>query len=399
MIKVIRNDADHEAALAALDELMMIDPPVGSDEADRLEVLALLVEEYETQIWPEDLPSPVDAIRFRMEQGELSQRDLVPYLGSRSRVSEVLSGKRTLTLNMIRALNEGLGIPVKVLIQHEPQPLLIEGFDWRRFPLKEMVLRRWLPADAIGSREGAAAALRNFLAPLGPRLATLYRTTRHVRSARTTDQYALLAWTTRVVMRAQAAKPTGDYEPGSVTIDFMRELARLSWADTGPRLAQEFLGRHGISLVVEPHLPRTHLDGAAILIDPRHPVVGLSLRYDRLDNFWFVLMHELAHISLHSESEVKEFFDDLDSADSNLAEAEADDLAGAALIPAIAWRESPASRLRTAGAAKHLAKQLGIHPSIVAGRMRHAFKSYRILNQLVGHGAVRKCFPEVEWAQ
>ena len=76
---------------------------------------------------------------------------------------------------------------------------------------------------------------------------------------------------------------------------------------------------------------------------------------------------------------------------------EADALAGEALIPRDAWLRSPASRLRSPEAAEHLAKQLGIHPAIVAGRMRHHWKAFRLLNSVVGHREVRKWFPEVNW--
>ena len=399
MIKIVRNKDDHEAALEAIDRLVTLDPRVGSAEADELEVLALLVEEYESQTWTETLPTPVEALQFRMEQQSLSQRDLIPYVGSRSRVSEVLSGKRTLTLGMIRALHEGLGIPAHVLIQEEASATEEQPIEWAKFPVKEMALRRWLPAEAVKSTEAGIQAVRSFFAALGePAVAgTLYRKTRHIRAGRTTDPYSLDAWTARVILLARQRELPGEYEAGCVSADLMRELARLSWSENGPTLAQEFLGRYGIALIIEPHLPRTHLDGAAILVDPKRPIVGMTLRYDRIDNFWFVLMHELAHISLHSSSDVDEFFDDLEVKDVDELEQEADALTGEVLVPNDSWQASPASRLRTPEAAEHLAKQLGVHPAIVAGRMRHSFGSYRILNQLVGHGDVRKCFPDVVW--
>ena len=133
------------------------------------------------------------------------------------------------------------------------------------------------------------------------------------------------------------------------------------------------------------------------------PVIGLSLRHDRIDNFWFCLMHELAHLSLHLEKptgdEPIRFYDDLDVDDQgDPREEEADKLAGEALIPEEEWKNSPASNLRTPQAAQHLARKLRIHPAIVAGRIRHAYKSYRRLNNLVGSGQVRRLFPEATWA-
>jgi HTH-type transcriptional regulator/antitoxin HigA len=113
--KVIKTKQEYEAALGRIEKLM--DKAQRPEEVDELELLALLVEAYEDEHHTIGLPSPVDAIRFRMEQAGLRQRDLVSFIGSRSKVSEVLSGARPLSLRMIRALHEGLGIPSDVLLQ------------------------------------------------------------------------------------------------------------------------------------------------------------------------------------------------------------------------------------------------------------------------------------------
>ena len=120
MPRIIHTDAEHHEALAALNRLMDIDLESGTPEADDLQLLALVIEAYEKERWPIGLPDAVDAIRFRMDQQGLTQRDLEPYIGSRASVSAVLSGKRPLSLRMIRALHEGLGIPLEVLVQ-EPR--------------------------------------------------------------------------------------------------------------------------------------------------------------------------------------------------------------------------------------------------------------------------------------
>lgn len=116
--KLIRNEREHKAALARIDHLMDARP--GTPQADELDLLAALVEIYEDEAFPIDEPDPVEAIRFRMEQQGLKPRDLVPYMGSRSKVSEVLSGHRGLSLNMIRRLSTALGIPTDVLVR-EPR--------------------------------------------------------------------------------------------------------------------------------------------------------------------------------------------------------------------------------------------------------------------------------------
>jgi HTH-type transcriptional regulator/antitoxin HigA len=122
--KIIKNEREHKAALARIDQLMDARP--GTPQADELELLAALVDIYEAEALPIDEPDPVDAIRFRMEQQGLKSRDLVPYMGSRSKVSEVLSRHRGLSLKMIRSLSAGLGIPTDVLVR-EPKPAYKAG--------------------------------------------------------------------------------------------------------------------------------------------------------------------------------------------------------------------------------------------------------------------------------
>ena len=102
-IKAIRNDADHDAALVRIDALMNAEP--GTPEGEELDVLTDLVEHYEEKHVPMGFPSAIAAIEFRLEQAGLSPRELIPFIGSRAKVSEVLSGKRQLTMSMARALH------------------------------------------------------------------------------------------------------------------------------------------------------------------------------------------------------------------------------------------------------------------------------------------------------
>ncbi|CAG9178464.1 type II toxin-antitoxin system HigA family antitoxin [Cupriavidus respiraculi] len=115
-IRPLHTEADYQEALAAVSVLVDADPAPGSEDGDRLEVLAMLVERFEAEHFPLDLPDPVAAIRFRMEQEGLTPRDMQPYLGNLNRVYEVLNGKRPLSLAMIRRLNRELKIPAEVLI-------------------------------------------------------------------------------------------------------------------------------------------------------------------------------------------------------------------------------------------------------------------------------------------
>jgi HTH-type transcriptional regulator/antitoxin HigA len=114
-ITPIKTRADYKAALKTIGGLM--DAKRNTPEGDRLDVLSTLVDAYEAENFPIEAPDPVEAIKFRMEQEGLARKDLEPMIGNRARVSEVLSGKRGLSLSMIRRLNTGLNIPAGVLIQ------------------------------------------------------------------------------------------------------------------------------------------------------------------------------------------------------------------------------------------------------------------------------------------
>jgi len=116
-ISPIHTKANYKSALAEVSKLVDLDPKAGTPNGDRLEVLSILIEDYESKHFPIDSPNPIDAIRFRIEQNDLTVKDLVPLIGNSNRVYEVLNGKRPLTLNMIRKITEELGIPAKVLIQ------------------------------------------------------------------------------------------------------------------------------------------------------------------------------------------------------------------------------------------------------------------------------------------
>ena len=114
-IKPIKSDADHKTALAEIEDLW--NAKEGTPRGDRLEVLITLVEAWEETHHPIGSPDPIEAILFRMDQEGLARKDLEPFIGPRQRVSDILTGKRSLSLRMIRNLHTGLGIPADVLIQ------------------------------------------------------------------------------------------------------------------------------------------------------------------------------------------------------------------------------------------------------------------------------------------
>ena len=394
-IKPIRTEEDHRRALERIDKIF--DAEEGTPEGDELEVLVDLVMFYESKTVDIGFPDPISAIKFRMDQAGLTQRDLMPFIGSRSKVSEVLSGKRDLTLSMARALHQNLGIPADVLLQKPGAEFdsTLEEIDPRRYPLKEMAKRGWIPQLSDLADRAKEEILAMMEKAGGPETAAvpLYRKNGHRRLNAKADPYALRAWCWRVLGLANENPPQADYQSGAVTPEFMQEIAHLSVSEDGPRRAQERLAEHGIALVVERHLPRTHLDGAALRLQDGRPVIGLTLRYDRIDNFWFSLMHELAHVGLHMDNgEDEPFIDDLSLNVTDPLENQADRHAQDALIPPEIWESNPVRERATVLAVYDLAQEVGVHPAVIAGRVRHEKGNYRLLSQLVGSGKVRRQF-------
>ena len=402
-IAPIRTEEDYEAALARLAEIFQAE--AGTPEGDERDILCDLVELYEGKHYPVPLPNPISAIKFRMEQANLTQRDLFPFIGSRAKVSEVLSGKRPITMSMARSLHMHLGIPADVLLQEpgESLPDAAPEVEWSRFPLKAMAKAGWIP-NVPNLLERAEEAITGLMDRAGGRAlasAPLYRKNDHRRINAKADEYSLRAWCLYVMGRARERDLDSQYHIGTVTPEFLREVAQLSMSENGPREAMGFLIRHGIGFEFVPHLPRTHLDGAALRLGDGRPVVGLTLRYDRIDNFWFTLLHELAHIGLHldpSESEVG-FLDDhslrgIEAVGGDSAEQDADRWAQDALIPPEIWEKGNILDHPTPMSVLDVGWDAGVHPAIIAGRIRHEKGNYRLLSQFVGAGEVRRQFSE-----
>lgn len=397
-VRPIRNEADYEVALERIDCLM--GAPSGSTERDELDVLATLVEAYEDEHFPIDLPTPIQAIEFRMEQAGLTQADLVKYIGSRAKVSEVLSGKRPLTLKMIRALNQHLGIPANVLIgDGSGETVESDGIQWTKFPVFEMAKRGWLPT--VPNLRGKAELLVGDLIERAGGPAALpqafYRKNNSARRNARMDPYALQAWCLHVLAKARGDPPTAIYHDDAIDEKFLRFLATLSRLPDGPRRAVEALGQHGIAVIYAKHLPRTHLDGAAMRTTEGIPVIGLTLRYDRLDNFWFCLLHETAHIWKHVSPDHSLYVDDLSLSESDhhedwSIEEEADRLAQDALIPSEAWIAARLIGRATPSRVISFAQSINVHPAIVAGRIRKETQNYRLLSQFVGLNEVSRHF-------
>lgn len=263
---------------------------------------------------------------------------------------------------------------------------------WGQLPYKEMIKRKWF--DLPRGANPVERVKEYFLQSAGPQFATaLHRKKMH--SGNPPNEYALLAWQARVLERARGkieAQEIGHFE---VDDRWMPQLVDLTKRKDGPKRARDLLASKGIVLIVERHLPGSYLDGAAMLIDGDTPVVALTLRHDRLDNFWFVLLHELGHVFLHLFDGLRfDFFDEESGSDGDAIEAEADKFALDTLIPGDLWDQCLSRFALSEEAVKIDAETIGIDPSIIAGRIRKERGNYTILNDLIGLGQVRSQLEE-----
>ncbi len=345
-----------------------------------------------------DLPKIL--IKARISQG-LSQTELARQLNMKPQQIQRYEAEEYSSANISRLLEiaKVLGISLKKNAQVALSKDENENF-WDKFPINEMYKRGWFlgydgPLNKI--KVNAEEFLTDFFSPIGESclLPALHK--KKARTGSQIDEYALSAWQARVVQLALMDPCKASFQLQKVNDAWIKELLSLSVNEDGPKFVKEHLGNVGINFVIEPHLTGTHLDGAAIRQDGQSPIVALTLRYDRLDNFWFVLLHEVAHVVKHLGSqENMNFLDDLDiEATDDPREKEANDFAYEKLMPPDEWETSFARFMATPQVVTEQARAWGIHPAIIAGRIRKEQENYRILNELVGNGEVRKLFPEI----
>jgi len=218
---------------------------------------------------------------------------------------------------------------------------------------------------------------------------------RRVRQEAVINETALQVWQSIALRKAVAERHKIKSRFNIVDTSWLSKLVRLSSRADGPKLAAELLREKGIILVTVQHLPHTLLDGAAMLLADGTPVIALTLRYDRLDSFWFTLLHEIGHVILHFNHGLDVgFIDNLDEIGDSSEEREADIFALSATIPDSTWETAPARFSRSSELVKKFANGLEIHPAIVAGRIRKERQDYKIFSDLVGSGLVRPQFAD-----
>jgi len=380
-----------------------------------VEVLTEQVREYEalksgavTVLKASSLDElPAVLIKARIAMG-MSQRELAEKMGMKQQQIQryEAEGYSSTSLNRLTEIAKALDLNISEVAEvsgtREP---VVEGdysdLDWSMFPIKEMYRRGWFEnfTDSLAAAMSCADELvQDFIAKAMPRRQPALLKQR-ARIGGNTDTYALLAWQCRVLLLSRMEQRVQSFERKLLTDAWFRKLAQMSQHRDGPRRAKSYLAESGIPLVFEPHLPQTYLDGAAFLLPNNSPVIGMTLRYDRLDNFWFVLFHELAHVVKHlRKGKIEDIFDDLDE-DGDEVEREADALAGDMLIPDEVWESALARYMMTDESVGELAGELSISPAIIAGRIRKEAGNYIVLADMIGQGEVRRQFPDIRFAQ
>ena len=395
-IRIIKTDPQYRNALDEVTRLAEADPASESADGARLELLAKLVEDYEKSRFIFNKADPIDAIVFRMEEKGLRQKDIADLLGGRNRASEVLSRKRPLTLPMIRALYEKLDIPPALLVQEPKAEYSSEAdFDEADVPLDVLERRGWIEAGIT-----AKQLMHRLLAPATSPV--LLRHTQVFGGGTRTNQVRIQLWLARVREIADARDYLrGRFRKEHLSFESLRYLSRLSWMPDGPRLAVQFLAERGIALIIEPHLSPTRLDGAAMIGRSGAPVIGLTVREDRLDNFWFTLLHELVHAWKHLDQENHRAIVDENiekpAKDPSDIEREANESAAEILIENSTWRRSHAHLSPSVQSIQEFAARMQVSPAVVAGRIRYERGNYTLFSKLVGYRTVRAMFPEVKW--
>ena len=406
-MKAIKTAEQHADALKRVAALAARFKTLPEQERDELEVLNVLIQKYENDHIDIPPPTPLEAIRFRMLQMGYKRKDLGVLLGGASRASEVLSGKRQLSQKMMRRLRDEWGIPADSLLGPSASAKPPEGDaaakrDPADYPMKQMYDRGYFDGYG-GNWRSDSKDKRGLLDRLFSSLTTdMDRVPAFARQGggakAKVNPHALEAWRARVLVRAARETSPPPWDPSLVDDEFLRWLAGLSCLDDGPRLACEALLEKGIAVIIEARLDQTHLDGSALLAEGGHPVIGLTLRQDRLDNFWFTLFHEIGHVMRHLSSENTAIFDvEIDRKHSDGVEREADEFALDTLIPPEKWEE--VKRLRYAKDIRAAASRLRVGSAVIAGRLRREANDFRRHPTLVGYGKAREAlgFSKEDW--
>jgi HTH-type transcriptional regulator/antitoxin HigA len=388
-----------QATIAEVDNDTSVAPFLLKLELDSLSVfLNELVEErdefleisqkfkHKIPVKKEVLKHPENLVYIRLAN-DISQEDVAALLNVST--EEVKRQEEYLYRNLdsisLLKINDFLEEKISQNLTFHTSPI-----NWDKFPIREMLKRKWLLPGNIDPIDAFKARFSDLFGNEQYELA-LHRKFHFNGSS--PNEYSLLAWQIQVLSTAKNIKNQVKVPKFNKDTFWLKQLAEISNSPNGPLEAQAFLLSQGIILIVEPHLPTTYLDGAAMLLpNTSIPVIGLTLRHDRLDNFWFVLFHELGHIFLHLDAERASIVDEDVGIAADQIEIEADNFALNNLIPPEQWDMCMCRFYINEDALNEDAKNLNIHPSILAGRIRKENNDYQIFNGKIGLKQVRKLF-------
>jgi len=393
-IRPVKTATDHAWAMDQIDELMLKEE-LSEGEVRHLEVLAILVEKYESEHFPVQLPSTVEAIEFRIDQLGINRSQLATLIDfPKSRVSDVLNGTRKPSLDMMRALHEKLGIPADVLLgkAEAKLPEANPSIDWKSFPVSEMFKLGWL-GNVKPKADEIEVCIRELMS--AARITTPQFAGVRFRGAESKEPnpYSVNAWLMKAVGDAIACESESDFDAEVVGHSFRREIAKLSLYSDGPKRAFRKLNEAGITAVYVPCLKKTHIDGACFSLPSGKPAIAVSLRHHRLDNFWFTLLHECVHVERHL-SEEGIIIDETEGSTGAFGndpgmEEEANTLARSALVPDDIHEELSRVAGNISGTKiRTYARKADVHESIIAGQVRVLTGKYTHFAGMVGQGAV-----------
>jgi HTH-type transcriptional regulator/antitoxin HigA len=396
--KILKNDHDYEIALEYIESLM--EEPESEDINDEIELFTSLITIYEDETFPADLPDPIDAILFVMDQQRLKRKNLISIIGSQSKVSEVLNRKRSLSLSMMRKLHDELHIPAEILLQDTQKNSIPEKqFSYKDYPVLAMFKLGYFPycnkiSQVKECFEGIMSELFSQFADRIPKPVYCKQSNRKSEP----NMNALLAWQAHILQQVSFDE-IADFSLESIGDSFIEELLSFSMHLKGPLLVKDYLQSFGIHFMIEQHLPKTYLDGAVFKSPDDKPIVVLSLRHDRIDNFWFTLLHELGHVikHLYSETNNRAFFDDTFSSSKDcisMEEQEANEFAMEHLIPSTKVKISELCELSlwTPSKVVATAKEIRRSPAILAGRIRYETGNFSLFSEMLGSKGVKFLF-------
>ncbi|MEJ1119042.1 XRE family transcriptional regulator [Phyllobacterium sp. CCNWLW109] len=340
----------------------------------------------------------VSLIVARIAKG-LSQKQLAERLGLKEQQIQRYESERyrSISLSNFRRVASLLDVNITATVQHAHNPFFLSFNDENSSIDKKTLDKIVHHAEAenwfeVKDKEATSHQVLRYISSARDNYGSPALLRTGINSKELADDISLLAWRARTLDLAKTVLDSRLPKFNLINLDWLRHLVGISRLEHGPALASEALKENGIILVIEPQISGLALDGAAFVVNDT-PVIALTLRHDRIDNFWFTLMHELGHVYLHYYSGLSlGFFDNLDFDDIDQMEIEANNFASTLLIPDESWKISPARISKIAGPAETFAQQLGIHPAIVFGRMRKERNNYKIFSDRVGAGQVRKCF-------